>query len=244
MEVLEAKGDPLPHEVIAAKMALLTGRNTRLLLTREEVFFSNHGRHPTELSMKLAFHPEDGIKGLAAKVHIEGGLCQFWSCHHLLQWGSPSRPYHLPSFSFQCDRVYTNKPMCGAMRGHGGVNPRFASETLLDMACEKAGLDPCEARLKYLLKENSITMNQFRITSNNLSEGIKLAVKRTDWKNKRGKLPYGKGIGIACGFFISGSGLPIHWNGLPQSTVHLTVDFDGLVTAFSGASDIGREATP
>jgi 4-hydroxybenzoyl-CoA reductase subunit alpha len=235
------KGDPFPHEMIAAKFALLTGRNTRLLLSREEVFFSNHGRHPTDIKMKLAFDPEEGLKGLAVKVSIDGGAyASFGVVTTYYNGVLLNGPYHLPNYLFECDRVYTNKPMSGAMRGHGGVNPRFASEVLLDMACVKAEIDPCEARLRYFLKENSLTVNQFRVTSNSITEGLRLAMQRSDWKNKYGKLPHGKGIGVACGFFISGSGLPIHWNGLPQSTVRLTVDFDGSVTLFSGASDIGQ----
>ena len=235
------KSDPFPHEMIAAKMALLTGRNTRLLLTREEVFFSNHGRHPTEMTMRLAFHPSEGLKGLDTKVRIDGGAYASFGVVTTYYNGVLLQgPYNLPSSAFQCDRIYTNKPMSGAMRGHGGVNPRFASEVLLDIACVKAGLDPCEARIKNLLKENSLTANQFRVTSNSLAEGLGLARERSGWKDKYGKLPLGKGIGVACGFFISGSGLPIHWNNLPQSTVRLTLDFDGLVTVFSGASDLGQ----
>lgn len=235
------KGDPFPHEMIACKLALLTGRNTRVLLTREEVFFSNHGRHPTEINMKLALDPKQGLRGIATKITIDGGAYASFGVvttyyNGVLLHG----PYQLPNFSFECDRVYTNKPMSGAMRGHGGVNPRFASEVLLDMACEKAKIDPCEARIKYLLKANTLTVNEFRITSNSIGEGLKLAMQRSNWKEKHSRLPFGKGIGVACGFFISGSGLPIHWNKLPQSTVRLTIDFDGSVTVFSGASDIGQ----
>ncbi|TNF63115.1 MAG: 2-oxo acid dehydrogenase subunit E2, partial [Burkholderiales bacterium] len=39
-------------------------------------------------------------------------------------------------------RVYTNLPPCGAMRGHGAVNVRFAFESLLDEMAAQLGLDP------------------------------------------------------------------------------------------------------
>jgi CO/xanthine dehydrogenase Mo-binding subunit len=235
------KSDPFPHEMIAAKLALITGRNTRLSLTREEVFSSNHGRHPTTINMKLGLHPEKGITALGTDVLIDGGSYGSFGVvttyyNGVLLHG----PYPAPNFSFACDRVYTNKPMCGAMRGHGGVNPRFAGEVLFDMACAKAGLDPCEARMKFIHEPNTVTANGFRITSVGLKEGLRKAMERSAWKDKFGKLPYGKGIGVACGFFISGSALPIHWNKMPQSTVRLTIDFDGGVTVYSGASDIGQ----
>jgi 4-hydroxybenzoyl-CoA reductase subunit alpha len=66
------------------------------------------------------------------------------------------------------------------------------------------------------------------------------AMKRSGWKQKYGKLPDGKGIGVACGFFISGSALPIHWDHMPSSTVRLTIDRDRGVTLYSGAADIGQ----
>ena len=67
----------------------------------------------------------------------------------------------------------------------------------------------------------------------------------SDWDNKFRKLPLGKGIGIGCGFFISGSGLPIHWdpNKFPHATVHMQMNMDGGVTVHTGAADIGRVPT-
>lgn len=65
-------------------------------------------------------------------------------------------------------------------------------------------------------------------------------MEQSKWGNRHGKLPYGHGLGVGCGFFISGSALPIIRNELPQSVVHLKVDFDGRVLVSSGASDIGQ----
>ncbi|MBI3534203.1 MAG: molybdopterin-dependent oxidoreductase [Deltaproteobacteria bacterium] len=235
------KSDPFSHEIIAAKLALITGRNTSITLTREEVFFVNHGRHPTEIEMWLGLHSEKGITALDANILIDGGAYGSFGVVTTYYNGVLlNGPYMIPNFSFHCDRVYTNKPMCGAMRGHGGVNPRFASEVLLDMACVGLKLDPCDARIKLIHEENTITPNEFRITSCSLKQGLKQAVEKTKWKEKYQKLQYGQGIGVACGFFISGSALPIHRNEMPQSTVRLTLDLDGKVTLFTGASDIGQ----
>ncbi len=235
------KSDPFPHEMIAAKLALMTGRNTRICFSREEVFFSHHGRHPTQLKMKLGFDPDKGITALSADIVIDGGAYGSFGIVTTYYNGVLLQgPYPVPNFKFECHRVYTNKPMCGAMRGHGGVNPRFASESLFDMACVEAGVDPCQMRIDLIHQENTLTVNEFRITSVGLKRGLEEAMRRSGWREKYGKLPYGKGIGVACGFFISGSALPIHWNELPSSTVRMTIDFDGGVTVYSGASDIGQ----
>jgi 4-hydroxybenzoyl-CoA reductase subunit alpha len=130
--------------------------------------------------------------------------------------------------------------MCGAMRGHGGVNPRFAAEVLLDMALVQAGVDPCQGRIDMIHRPNTLTASEFRITSVGLKAGLEEAMRRSGWNEKYGKLPYGKGIGVACGFYISGSAAHIHRNDRPSSTVRLTIEFDGMVTVYSGAADIGQ----
>ncbi|MCB0365262.1 MAG: molybdopterin-dependent oxidoreductase [Bdellovibrionaceae bacterium] len=235
------KSDPFPHEMIAVKAALKTGRNIRLTFEREEVFYSHHGRHPTKIKMKLGVSKDKGIQALDGYMLIDGGAYGSFGVVTTYYNGVLLQgPYTIPNFNFHCDRVYTNKPMCGAMRGHGGVNPRFASEVLLDEACHQLQVDPCEMRLAHFHQPNSKTTNEFRITSVGIHHGLKNAMAASEWKSKYGKLPYGKGIGVGCGFFISGSALPIHWNEMPQSTVRLTIDFDGGVTLYSGASDIGQ----
>jgi 4-hydroxybenzoyl-CoA reductase subunit alpha len=126
------------------------------------------------------------------------------------------------------------------MRGHGAVNSRFATETLIDDAAHKLKMDPVEIRLKNFLSPNTLTVGQYRITSNGSRESLLKVAEQSDWKKRHGKLEFGHGLGVACGFFISGSALPIIRNELPQSVVHLKVDFDGRVLITSGASDIGQ----
>ena len=54
------------------------------------------------------------------------------------------------------------------------------------------------------------------------------------------KLPFGKGIGIACSSYICGAGLPIYWNNMPQSGVQLRLDRQGGVCVMCGSVDIGQ----
>jgi 4-hydroxybenzoyl-CoA reductase subunit alpha len=68
--------------------------------------------------------------------------------------------------------VLTNKPVCGAMRGHGTVNVRFAFEALLDALAHDAKLDPAEVRRVNLLKAPCVTVNGLRVTSYGLPECV------------------------------------------------------------------------
>ena len=50
----------------------------------------------------------------------------------------------------------------------------------------------------------------------------------------------GKGIGLACGSYICGAGLPIYWTNMPHSGVQVKLDRSGGVTVFCGSTDIGQ----
>jgi 4-hydroxybenzoyl-CoA reductase alpha subunit len=235
------KSDPFPHEIIVAYISRLLGKPVRVRLTREEVFLTNHGRHPSRLSMKLGIDKNLAFKALEADIKIDGGAYGSFGVVTTYYNGVLLQaPYNIDNFGFKTRRVYTNKPQCGAMRGHGAVNSRFAVETLIDELARKAEVDPCELRLKNFMKPYTLTVGEFRITSNGSKESLEAVMKKSKWKEKYGKLPEGHGIGVACGFYISGSALPIHRNDYPQSVVHLKLDLDGRVLISSGASDIGQ----
>jgi 4-hydroxybenzoyl-CoA reductase alpha subunit len=235
------KSDPFPHEMVVAHLARKTGRPIKILFDREEVFFSNHGRHPTSTQAKMALGKDGLIKALQIDALIDGGAFGSFGVVTAYYNGVLSHgPYRLPAFQYQGTRVYSNRPVSGAMRGHGSVNSRMCTEVLLDELCEQAGLDPIDVRLQNLLPEFSTLINGFRITSNGMAECIETTVRKSDFKKKFRNLPYGRGIGIGCGFYISGSALQIHKSRLPQSTVHLKVDMDGGITVHTGAADIGQ----
>ena len=235
------KSDPFPHEIIISWLAMKTGRPVKIRFSREEVFISNHGRHPTKMTMELGTDAKGHFQVLDADIAIDGGAYgSFGVVTSYYNGVLLQAPYKIENFGFKTYRVYTNKPQCGAMRGHGAVNSRFAVETLIDDLAHQLKMDPCELRLKNFMPSNTLTVGQYRITSNGSRESLMKVMEQSQWENLHGKLPYGHGLGVGCGFFISGSALPIIRNELPQSVVHLKVDFDGRVLVNSGASDIGQ----
>ena len=235
------KSDPFPHEIIVSYLAMKTGRPVKVRFSREEVFISNHGRHPTEMTMELGADARGLFQALDADIAIDGGAYgSFGVVTSYYNGVLLQAPYKIENFGFKTYRVYTNKPQCGAMRGHGAVNSRFAIESLIDDLAHQMKMDPCGLRLKNFMPANTLTVGQYRITSNGSHESLMKVMEQSQWVNRHGKLPYGHGLGVGCGFFISGSALPIIRNELPQSVVHLKVDFDGRVIVSSGASDIGQ----
>ena len=235
------KSDPFPHEMIVSYLSKVCDRPVKIRFNREEVFLTNHGRHPSKMKVALGMTNSGEISVLDADIVIDGGAYgSFGVVTSYYNGVLLQAPYKINNFGFKTLRVYTNKPQSGAMRGHGAVNSRFAVETLLDEMAHKLNIDPCDIRFKNFLDHDTLTVGHYRITSNGSALSLKKVMEQSNWKNKFGKLAFGHGYGVACGFFISGSALPIHWNEYPQSVVHLKVDMDGRVLITSGASDIGQ----
>jgi len=181
------------------------------------------------------------LSALEADIVIDGGAAGSFGVVTTYYNGVLLQgPYRIDRFGFRTRRVYTNKPQCGAMRGHGAVNPRYAMETVLDMLAHDLKMDPCDLREKNFLPAHTLTVGQLRITSNGVQDCLRAVRTKSEWDRRRGNLPYGRGLGVACGFYISGSALPILWNQYPQTVVHAKLDFDGRIVVFSGASDIGQ----
>ena len=237
------KSDPFPHEMCAAILARKSGKPVRITFDREEVYWVNRGRHPSRIEMNLHADDEGRICGIETDALIDGGA--FASVGHVTTYYNGvlhTAPYEIGAFHYTGARVWTNKPASGAMRGHGAVNSRCAVEVGLDDLAEKLSVDPISLRLANLLPPHSATITGFRVTSIGMRECLERVREESGWNKKFRKLPLGKGIGIGCGFFISGSGLPIHWdpNKFPHATVHLKIDMDGGVTIHTGAADIGQ----
>jgi 4-hydroxybenzoyl-CoA reductase subunit alpha len=239
------KSDPFNFEMATALAAMRTGRPVKLLFDREESFISNRGRHPTDTEMAIGLDEAGNLTALDIQAVIDGGAFASFGIISTYYNGVLSMgPYKVPNFAYKGRRVYTNHMPSGAMRGHGAVNSRCAIEVLLDEAAEQLHADPHDIRLQNLMPPYSFTVNDFRITSNGLKECLEKVREASGWEHKFRQMPLGKGIGLGCGFYISGSNLPIHWDieprRYPQSTVHIKIDMDAGVTVHTGAAEIGQ----
>jgi len=235
------KSDPFSHEIVVAKLAMITGRPVKATLTREEVFYCHRGRHPTLMWVKTGVKRDGAITGMHFKSLLDGGGYGSYGVASTYYTGAlQTVTYHVPRYRFQGARAFTNKPPCGPKRGHGTPQPRFALEVHLDKIAEQLGMDPAELRLKHLVPPNSLTANWLRIGTMGLGPCIEKVIRGSGWKQRFKQLPYGKGIGLACSSYITGAGLPIYWNAMPHSGVQLKCDRGGGVTVFCGSTEIGQ----
>jgi len=235
------KSEVIPIEVEAACLSYKARRPVKITYTREEVFYAHRGRPVQIVELTLGAKRDGCISAVKARIVQDGGAyCGYGPVTLLYSGALLGAMYDIQNVQFDGYRVLTNKPACGAMRGHGTVNTRFAFESLLDRVAVELGLDPAEIRLKNQLQPPCITVNQLRVTSYGYPECIRQVVEKSGWGEKRGELPYGKGIGIAGSHYVSGAANSIIRGDMPHSTVKLRVEPDATVVLLTGASEIGQ----
>ncbi len=228
-------------ELIAALLARRAGGAVRIVLTREDTFITHRGRPETDIRMKIGLAHDGRITAVECECTQRGGAHSGYGVVTILYSGSMLYAiYDLKNVKYIGRRVLTNTPPCGAFRGHGTVDVRFAFESLLDEMAGEMGLDPMAVRRANFLKAPTFTDNDLMVNSYGLPECIDWVERASGWRERRGRLPKGKGLGFACSHYISGASKPVNWTGEPHATVKLKLDFDGSVVVLTGAADIGQ----
>ncbi|MFZ0705043.1 MAG: molybdopterin cofactor-binding domain-containing protein [Candidatus Korobacteraceae bacterium] len=235
------KSEIIPLEIIAAVAARAAKAPVKITYTREEVFWAHRGRPRTIVDLKTGVKKDGRVTSVACKVIQDGGAyCSYGVVTILYSGALLGALYDIPNIRYDGYRVLTNKPACGAMRGHGTVNVRFAFESQMDEIAANLGLDPAEVRRVNLLKPPTVTVNGLRVLSYGLPECIEQVVTRSGWDRRRNRMPRGRGLGVACSHYVSGAANSIIRSDMPHSTVNIKIDRDGGVVVYTGASEIGQ----
>ena len=252
--------EPLNFEMVTAALARAAGGTVKLELTREETFLTHRGRPATRTRLKIGLRKNGEITAVDAEVVQRGGAYAGYGLVTILYAGALLHAlYRVGAVRYRGHRVYTNLPPCGAMRGHGAVNVRFAFESLLDEAAAVLGLDPFALRRANLITPPYRTLNDLQVNSYGLPQCLEAVERASGWRewhatpdrhegregrhsHAREALPPGvrRGLGMACSHYVSGSAKPVHWSGEPHAVVNLKLDFDGGITILTGAADIGQ----
>jgi 4-hydroxybenzoyl-CoA reductase subunit alpha len=240
--------ETLNVELIAALLARKCNGTVRLVMNREETFITHRGRPETDIRLKIGMRKDGRITAIECECDQRGGAHSGYGVVTILYSGSMLYAiYDLHNVKYVGRRVLTNTPPCGAFRGHGTVDIRFAFESLVDQMAGELDLDPFAVRRANLLNAPTFTDNDLMVNSYGLPECLDWVEKASNWVARKGRLKGGngvrKGLGMACSHYISGASKPVNWTGEPHATVKIKLDFDGSIVVLSGAADIGQGST-
>ena len=237
---IKASANPL--ELSACLLSMKTGKPVKMNYNREQVFQYGRARHQFTHTMTTGVKKDGTIMALKHLCYLDGGAYSSFGIATVYYAGSLlGGPYKLPNMKYDGYRIYNNKPACGAMRGHGGVAARACWEQQLDMIAEELKISPIELRLKNMMVAGDVTCNDLNMSSLGMKECIEAVKDGSEWTAKKGKLPKGKGIGMACGFFVSGAGYPIYRSDTFHGTVIVKLTEDGgTALVYTASAEIGQ----
>lgn len=235
------KGEVSSAELCAALLARKTGRPVKVTYERGEVFAQHKGRHPCLIKMKIGVDKDGLIQAVDFDNILDGGAYAGWGIVVLFYTAAMIHlPYKVPNARFRGRRVFTNKPTTGAMRGLGGVQPRFAMESMLDELAGMVGISPYEIRMRNAVESGYTTKSNVYVPHSEFKKCLQTAVVKSGYLEKHGKLPFGRGIGLAGGYYISGTAYTLYMSYKPHSSAMIRVDTEAGVTLYCGATDIGQ----
>ena len=232
------RSEMMSLDFCAALLSKKTGKPVEIDYSREEEFTTTRQRHPMMIDIKTGVKKDGAI--LSKEITLIADTGAYASTGPMVVLNSPFigllAACRVPNFKYQGFCVYTNKPVCGAMRGHGVPQMRFADGSQMDMIAGDLGIDPVEVRLKNAVERGEILPYKSRLTSCGLKECIKQASEALGWSQRKGKLPKGRGLGIGLGSCITGFNLGPR----TTSTAFIRMEEDGEVTLLTGSVDNGQ----
>ena len=225
-----------PFNVCAAILSQKTGKPVKIVCTREEVFTATRCRHPMIIHLKTGVKKDGTLVAVQARIILDGGAYNSTGpVATYLAGAFLCLPLKARNIKYEGFRVYTNKPVCGAQRGHAVPQIRFAIESQLDIIAETLGLDPIELHLKNAVQTGDVTLNKQVITSCGFSECLeKIKAQRSP------ALPEGKGIGFATCAFVSGATYHLFFTTEAFANAIIQANEDGTVSLITGVADIGQ----
>lgn len=217
-------------EPICGLLAMKAKRPVMIVLDKAEETISTTIRAGAKMYIKTGVKKDGTIVARTGKVFYDaGGYSGFGvqaggRCTNMLGgW------YLMPNCHIEGYSVYTNKQVCGPVRGPGGPQAAFAVESHMDSIAAKLGMDPTEFRLKNIPKAGDKIVGVPKLRDVSLGETIRIAKEKIDWGKV--KLEKNQGIGIATGSWIESAG--------PGGGSIVKVNEDGSVTVHIGKIDMG-----
>lgn len=141
----------------ACMLALRTGRPVKMMYKREESFLGHVHRHPVRMRYEHGASRDGVLQYVKATIVFDGG--PYASCSPEVIFNAAvfgAGPYVTQATHNDCYAVFTNNPICGAMRGFGAVQVAVGYEAQMDKLAKALGMHPVEFRQKNSLAQGDV----------------------------------------------------------------------------------------
>jgi CO/xanthine dehydrogenase Mo-binding subunit len=174
-------------EPITVALAQKAGRPVRIVLTREEVFYTIT-KHAGVIRMKTGVKNDGTLVARECEIHLDTGAYAEIGPRVAKKSGyTAAGPYRIPHLKIDSYSVYTNKPPAGAFRGFGVSQSAWAVESQMDMIAAALKIDPLEIRKKNGYDEGDKFVTDETLRAIGLKECLDEVAKSIGWEGKEFK---------------------------------------------------------
>ena len=230
------RGRAKPHHLIAALLSRVAGKPVKIKATGDEEFIMFRGSGETEYRFRTGVTRDGKIKVLEADVSFDAGAHAEWAMILWLPAPYLNWLYKVDAVRYRGRFVYTNTVPKGSH--HGGIFGRLSAGWMqhLTHVAEELGMDPAEFHRRNAIDPGHHALDGSDFASCGLKECIDKVVERSGWKQKYGRLPPYRGIGLGIGAQASGGKNASN----DTSAALVKVADDGVVTLYTGIPDMGQ----
>ncbi len=239
------RSELISGDYCASLLSMKAGRPVRITYTREETLCNTRQKHAFAVDIKTGVRRNGALVAQSIRVVGDGGA---YVSTGAIAVTVPAvmllSVYRMPDFLYEAHRVYTNKPPCGAMRGHGNQQIRFAIERQMDAIARELDLDPVEIRLENAVQTGDVLPYRSKVFSCGLRQSILEAVQASSWnerslrKKSTSDVQAGpaRGLGIGVASIISGFSMGVR----TLSGAFIKFNEDAQATLLTGIVDNGQ----
>jgi len=174
-------------EPITVALALKAGRPVRLVLTREEVFYTIT-KHAAVIRMKTGVRNDGTLIARECEIHLDTGAYAEIGPRVAKKSGyTAAGPYKIANLKIDSYSVYTNKPPAGAFRGFGVSQSAWAVESQMDIIAAALKMDPVELRKQNGYNEGDKFVTEETLRAIGLKQCIDEAAQSIGWDSNRFK---------------------------------------------------------
>ena len=174
-------------EPITVALAQKAGRPVRVVLSREEVFYTIT-KHAAVIRMKTGVKNDGTLVARECEIHLDTGAYAEIGPRVAKKSGyTAAGPYRIPNLKIDSYSVYTNKPPAGAFRGFGVSQSAWAVESQMDIIAAALKMDPLELRLKNGYVDGDRFVTEEKLTGVGLEQCLNEVAKSIGWNEKKFK---------------------------------------------------------
>jgi len=223
--------------LVVAIATKVHGRPVKLLLTREEEFYTAFVRQGLVAHFKMGCDAQGRLLAMENVFYWDGGAYTEYGVNVTRAAGySSSGPYEVPNIKTDSYCVYTNHPVGGPMRGFGMPEMHAGLEQCIDELALQVKMDAVEFRKLNCLKTGSTLPTGSKMHPTGLPVCIEKTAEAIGWGRKAPPSAPNK---------RRGKGLALMWKApaMPPnagSSAWVELAEDGTVTVGVGGQELGQ----